>query len=81
MAATRGNGKAAGGKGLTAARTEKRRVPLSAETYRRLRVHAVGTGQTPSQVLEQLVRANCRRFVIQDREGPPEPEGSPGAAA
>ncbi len=49
-----------------------RKLRLSSEADRRLSVHAAGTGQRPSAVVEGLIREHLRRFVLTDRgEGPP----------
>ena len=63
-----------------AGRKVKRTITLSADASRRLDVHALGMALDVSQVVEQLVLANCRRYVLQDREGPPSsPGGGEGA--
>ncbi|HXS24468.1 MAG TPA: hypothetical protein VN719_09575 [Gemmatimonadales bacterium] len=80
-------------KGEDAVKGPKRKVSLclSEETYRRLAIHAVGTGRDMSAVAEELFTVNLRRYVLQDRggapvvntEGPanPEVEGLPSTEA
>jgi hypothetical protein len=58
--------------GKTSSRTRgstvKRTISLTAEASHRLDVHAVGLGLDVSALVEQLVRAHCRRFVLHDRD-------------
>jgi hypothetical protein len=64
--------------GRPSARKVKRTIVLTREASRRLDVHAVGMGLDVSAVVEQLVEAHCRRFVLTDRgggEAPPAGEG------
>lgn len=66
-----------------AAQKCKRTFVLSAEASSRLNIHAVGLGLEVSKVVDQLVMENCRRFVLQDRKGPPAgtPLGAEGQGA
>ena len=77
----RKGGKAAGRKDGPAAGKRKRTVCLTDEASLRLDVHAACTRQDVSAVVEQLVLAHCRRFVVQDRGQAPAvvPTTLPGA--
>lgn len=46
-----------------------RKFTLSTEAAQRVDLHAVGTGQTASAVVEALIVAHLRRFVLVDRGG------------
>ncbi len=48
------------------------KLALSPEAVHRLKVQAVGEGLRPSAVVEALILAHCRRFVLSDREKPAE---------
>lgn len=45
----------------------KTAIVISADSMKRLGIQAVMTGQTQSQLIEQLIQENMRRFVVQDR--------------
>ncbi len=83
MAAKKRTAKAPGGKAVKAT------LHLSAEAARRIGVEAAMTGKSRSDVVEALVQAGLRRFVVQDRSGAhappcpadgPPPEAGGGAA-
>ncbi len=57
----------------------KSTIHLSVEASQRLSVHATMLGVDRSELVEQLIRENLRRFVVSDRGGPsaaPEPAGA-----
>ena len=57
----------------------KSTIHLSVEASQRLSVHATMLGVDRSELVEQLIRENLRRFVVSDRGGPssaPEPTGA-----
>ena len=47
----------------------KATIHLSAEASQRLSVHAAMTGMDRSELVESLIVANLRRFVVSDRGG------------
>ncbi|MGE3818486.1 MAG: hypothetical protein AB7I30_03560 [Isosphaeraceae bacterium] len=51
----------------------KRKVNLvlSADAAKRLGVHALMVGEDRSTIVEGWISTHCRRFVVQDRGGPP----------
>jgi hypothetical protein len=44
---------------------------LSADARQRLGVHAKMLGRSESELIEEFIQRNCRRFVVQDRGGGP----------
>ncbi len=53
-----------------AASKVKSTIHLSVEASQRLSVHAAMLGLDRSELVEQLIRENLRRFVVSDRGGP-----------
>mgnify|MGYP001066923251 CR=1 FL=1 len=47
----------------------KATIHLSLEASQRLAVHAAMTGMDRSELVEQLIRENLKRFVVSDRGG------------
>lgn len=45
----------------------KTAIVISADSMKRLGIQAVMTGKTQSELIEELIQANMRRFVVQDR--------------
>ncbi len=56
----------------------KSTIHLSVEASRRLTVHAAMMGLDRSELVEQLIRENLRRFVVSDR-GVPASDGEAAA--
>ena len=57
----------------------KSTVHLSVEASQRLSVHATMLGLDRSELIEQLIRENLKRFVVSDRGGAgPGPESASG---
>lgn len=54
---------------------------VSGETARRLAIHATMTGQDRSGLVESLIDANCRRFVVSDRARSDAPAMLEGSAS
>ncbi len=52
-----------------AASKVKATIHLSVEASQRLTVHAAMMGMDRSELVEQLIRVNLRRFVVSDRGG------------
>jgi hypothetical protein len=48
----------------------KRTIVLSADAAARLDAHALGSHQPASRVVEALILAHCRRWVLSDRGDP-----------
>ncbi len=60
----------------------KSTLHLSVEASQRLSVHATMLGVDRSELVEQLIRENLKRFVVSDRGGPgsaPDLGGAEGA--
>ncbi len=55
----------------------KATIHLSPEASQRLSVHATMMNMDRSELVEQLIRENLRRFVVSDRGGAPEGSNSP----
>jgi hypothetical protein len=52
-----------------AASKVKATIHLSLEASQRLTIHAAMMGMDRSELVEQLIRENLRRFVVSDRGG------------
>lgn len=52
-----------------AASKVKSTIHLTVESSKRLTVHAAMMGMDRSELVEQLIRENLRRFVVSDRGG------------
>ena len=68
----------------TSSRLDAERVKLTlyldADLARRFAVHATMTGMDRSELLAEMVRTHCRRFVVSDRQSPAEALAEPDAA-
>ena len=53
---------------------------LDADLARRFAVHATMTGVDRSELLAEMVRAHCRRFVVSDRQAAAGEPAEPDAA-
>lgn len=58
--------------GKTAAAVAPARVKMSAsvraETYMKLATHALWTGSTQGELIDEMVAEHCRRFQVRDME-------------